>query len=337
MLEFDAAAARGVEYVENIRKLALQVGAVGHYRVFILDEFHMMSATAQNALLKLVEEPPEGVVFLLVTTERSKVLPTIRSRSMDLLFQPLPDDQVRQCLTRIFDDAKADYDPQIVDKLCLNGDGSLRDLQQQADQLLQYSGRITEQMLEEHLGVLSADSYARLGAAICSRDFGTWVGTVDSLLKRKVPVATLQLGVERLTRDMMVYESGASVGFVTGLTKSHFKDLGTLGDMPTGEEIGRLFESMSLLRREIQFAPSPRLALELFFVRVLYGWGDLDGTSPFQGERKAQQRTTGVPNQEQSASVLPDQGVSPELVALASDPLVRTLCEGYGWTLAGTA
>lgn len=335
VLEFDAASTRGVEHIDDLHRLALQVGQHGHYRVFVLDEVHMLSTTAMNALLKLLEEPPPQVCFLLVTTELHKVLPTIRSRSMTLPFRPLPDADVQACLTRIFTDAQADFDPKVVERLCVNGDGSLRDLQQQADQLLQYPGRITETVVEDLLGVLSTDSYAKLGEAICSRDFATWVQTVSNLVDRKVPLINLQVGVERLIRDMLIYASKASVPLVTGLPASVFSSWA----LPSEDEIGRLFDALDRMRRELQFAPVPQLAFEMFFVRVLFGWGDLSGKQPFAGDSKQERWEAEEPAITDAyalhiSTAAPTNG---KVAQLSQDPMVQALCKSNGWSLTAVA
>jgi DNA polymerase-3 subunit gamma/tau len=319
VLEFDAAAMRGVEHVEELRKLAYQAAYGGCWRVFLLDEVHMLSTTAQNALLKLLEEPPSRVTFLLVTTEAHKVIDTVRSRAQKLPFQGLPDDAVVTAVQRIFTESGVAYNPAVVLRLARNGDGSLRDLQQQADLLVQAGAEITEELAERVLGVLSTDTYKALGHALCSRDFGVWVSTVQRLLDGKAPLVNLVAGVERTLRDLLVYRSSASVPYATGLTSQDCAGW----QVPSVQHLAAMLAALSDLRREVQWSAQPRIAFDLFYASAMKA-ADLVMSVPAVAPAR-QDAVQGV------------EAPTGAVQLLRQDPIVRAIEAAYGWRLTDAA
>ena len=201
--ELDAASNNSVD---DIRALIDQVRIppqIGKYKVFIIDEVHMLSTSAFNAFLKTLEEPPAHAIFILATTEKHKILPTILSRCQIYDFQRMSVENTVQHLTHVAQQEGYTFEPAALTVIAQKADGGMRDALSIFDQVASYSGgNITYQRVIENLNVLDYDYYFRL---------------VDLLLEKKIPESLL-LYNEILQRGF----EGAP--FISGLS-SHFRDL----------------------------------------------------------------------------------------------------------------
>lgn len=157
IIEIDAASNNGVDDIRELRDSVKLAPMQASHKVYIIDEFHMLSKPAFNALLKTIEEPPEYVVFILATTELQKVPATILSRVQRFHFKPLSAPLLAQHLTKIAAAEHIDIDNDAVLLIAERGGGSVRDSITLLDQLSNYQGQITRQVVEEVLGLISAE------------------------------------------------------------------------------------------------------------------------------------------------------------------------------------
>src|SRR6266850_31301 len=140
VIEIDAASNRGVDDVEPLREAARYTPSRDRYKVFILDEVHMLSNAAFNSLLKILEEPPPRIVWILATTEYRKVPPTVVSRCQHFEFHRVPRAEVVQCLARIAQLEKVDVEPAGLEIIAAAASGSVRDAVSLLDQTIAYAG-----------------------------------------------------------------------------------------------------------------------------------------------------------------------------------------------------
>ena len=140
IIEIDAASNNGVNEIREIIENSKYQPTVGKYKVYIIDEVHMLSLSAFNALLKTLEEPPEHVIFILATTEVHKLPETIISRCLKFDFRLVPDSLLEKQVKSIFDKLKINYDEQAVKLIASFGEGSVRDTLSIADMCLSYAG-----------------------------------------------------------------------------------------------------------------------------------------------------------------------------------------------------
>src|SRR3981189_3286369 len=140
VVELDAASHGGVDDTRELRDRAFYAPALSHYRIFIVDEAHMVTTAGFNALLKIVEEPPEHLIFIFATTEPDKVLPTIRSRTHHYPFRLIPPGVMRELLERNCAAAGVTVEPAVFPLVIRAGGGSARDTQSVLDQLLSGAG-----------------------------------------------------------------------------------------------------------------------------------------------------------------------------------------------------
>jgi len=156
IIEIDGASNNGVEHIRELREKALIAPAMAQKKIYIIDEVHMLSSSAFNALLKTLEEPPEHVVFILATTDLHKVPATIISRTQRYTFRLVPIDEIKKHLKYIADKESINISDEALELIAEYGDGSFRDSISLLDQLSNLAGKnsgITPVMIEESLGI----------------------------------------------------------------------------------------------------------------------------------------------------------------------------------------
>ncbi|WP_208028240.1 DNA polymerase III subunit gamma/tau [Rhabdothermincola sediminis] len=251
--ELDAASNNKVEDIrELVNKAAL--GTPGRTKVYILDEVHMLTQAASNALLKTLEEPPEHVVFVLATTDPQKVLPTVRSRCQPFEVRLLSADELRSLAEYIVKDAGLDVSPEAIDYVVRVGAGSARDMESALDQVVAAGGIPDD-----------GDTLDELVEALCERDTGRALLAVDQAIAagRSPRVVGEQL-VGRL-RDVFLAAVGADLSRLDDRARERVTDqaarLTAPGATRALEVIGEAFVG-------IQDAPDPRIPLEVALVRL---------------------------------------------------------------------
>jgi len=168
VLEIDAASNRGIEDAKALKAISEQMPKPGKWRAVIIDECHQLTKEAQNALLALFESPPDSFLPILCTTDPEKVLDTIQSRVSNFQLRPIPQADIAGNLRRIFADYQQPVDDSVLTSLAMSTGGSLRDVQQIVDQLINAAcgELITDEFFEVATGLASIRLYKRVAAAI---------------------------------------------------------------------------------------------------------------------------------------------------------------------------
>jgi DNA polymerase-3 subunit gamma/tau len=185
--EIDAASHGGVEDARQLIERVNLASVAGKYRVYIIDEVHMLSTSAFNALLKTIEEPPTGVIFILATTEVDKVPKTIASRCQQLKFKSISLNDALTRLRYVADKEQIKIDEAALRLIAEHSDGAMRDALSLFDQLSVFSddsSSIDEQRVLEILGVIPSDELKQLSRSILLRDTGTLCNKLDELVER---------------------------------------------------------------------------------------------------------------------------------------------------------
>lgn len=180
VIEIDGASNNGVDQVRELRETVAYAPAQGKYKVYIIDEVHMLSAAAFNALLKTLEEPPAHVKFLFATTEVQKVLPTILSRCQRFDLKPIPPELIVERLRRIAAAEKIKASDEALRSIARLADGGMRDAQSIFDQMIAFcGGEIGEADVLDVYGLVAAATVAELAAALAAGDHRAIVRIVD--------------------------------------------------------------------------------------------------------------------------------------------------------------
>ena len=180
VIEIDGASNNGVEQVRELRDTVRYAPAQGKFKVYIIDEVHMLSTAAFNALLKTLEEPPAHVKFIFATTDVQKVLPTILSRCQRFDLKPIPTGLIVQRLKKIADAENIQVSEAALQSIARMADGGMRDAQSIFDQMISFCGSdIAEADVLDVYGLVSAAKIAELAAALAAGDHRQIIGLVD--------------------------------------------------------------------------------------------------------------------------------------------------------------
>ncbi|MFP5322393.1 MAG: DNA polymerase III subunit gamma/tau [Acidimicrobiia bacterium] len=261
--ELDAASNNGVDAMRDLLS-RVSMGTSGNRKVYVLDEVHMLSTAASNALLKTLEEPPEHVVFVLATTEPEKVLPTIRSRTQHFEFNLLPADVLADHVRHVIADAGLELGDDVVDHVVRAGRGSARDTLSALDQVAAAGG----------VGRVDT-SVDDLVDALGRRDAGGALLAVDASVRagRDPRVLAEQL-IESL-RHAFLTAMGAPAGGLTDQAAERAREVSqALGPA----SLTRALEAVGTAVVEMRHAPDPRIPLEVALVQIARpeAAGDLD-------------------------------------------------------------
>ena len=212
VLELDAASNNGVDEIRELIDKVKYGTILGRYKVYIIDEVHMLSTGAFNALLKTLEEPPEHVIFILATTEPHKILPTILSRCQRYDFNKLSDKDIKNRLKTVLENEGVEYNEDAIDIIISLADGGMRDALSILDQVLAYSGnKLDVQDILDIFALESKEEKIGLLHSIINKD----VSDVLQRIKRYVSLGT---DIKRLTddlllilKDILIYQSSRNI------------------------------------------------------------------------------------------------------------------------------
>lgn len=271
VLEFDAASHTGVDAIRDIILESINVApARDRYKVFIIDEVHMLSTSSFNALLKTLEEPPPCVVFIMATTELHKVPDTILSRCQQFEFRTIPLQKIYDRLKIIADAEKVRISDDALREVARSGEGSMRDAQSNFDQVISFSGEeIAVADVSNALGMASTEMLSRILVGISGGDRKAALDVVDELVSRGQDLRNFCRDLLALFRDLLVCRiSGGAEGLIESsiLTRDELKGF---ADKFTETDILRFFNSLSETESKLKEATQSRYVLEIGLVKLI--------------------------------------------------------------------
>ncbi|WP_225048125.1 DNA polymerase III subunit gamma/tau [Lacticaseibacillus kribbianus] len=267
VIEIDAASNNGVDEIRDIRDKAKYAPTLGRVKVYIIDEVHMLSTGAFNALLKTLEEPPAHVVFILATTEPQKIPATIISRTQRFDFRRITADDIVGRMAYILDDKGITYDQAALGIIAKAAEGGMRDALSILDQVLSFGqNHVT---VENALDVTGGVAVTQLGAyltAVAKGESAQALEAIEQLLASGKDAGRLLDDLIGYLRDLLVFQQAPSlVGETSALQDSHFKDLAqALAPAKLYHMINVLNETQGQLR----LTNHPTLYLEVATVRL---------------------------------------------------------------------
>ncbi len=270
VLEIDAASNRGIDQVRELRDMVRYAPVGGRHKVIILDEAHMLTDEASNALLKTLEEPPEKVVFVMATTQPEDLVETIRSRSQHFHFRALSFAEIAAALDRIAAKEGLTVEAGAIAVMARTADGSLRDALSLIEQARAYCGAsITETQVRELLGIVPAEVLDELVAAIENRSTERALSLVHRLLAEGQ-------NLQQFCREAISHFRNVLVARVCGaasdLIAAPAEDRPRLARAAAGfteEDLTRFFQILLLTEDDLRRKPDPRLHLEMGLLRLV--------------------------------------------------------------------
>src|SRR5918994_53215 len=276
VLEMDAASNRGIDEIRDLRDKVNLAPTGGRMRVYIIDEVHMLTTEAFNALLKMLEEPPEHVVFVLATTEKHKVLPTIISRCQSFDFRRPSVETLVEKLAEISEAESIEVEPEALTVIAREGRGSFRDAEGLLDQLSSFAeGRITASMVRELLGGVGPESLIETTYALHERRAPDALRIVDRLSGEGKDLGQFVSELLAHLRNLMLLPYAPEVALAEVGAEERPQVEEQANAVPTAGVV-RLIEALgdavSLMRR----GGDPKLELELVFLKLTRDYTEPD-------------------------------------------------------------
>ena len=207
IIEIDAASNNGVEEVRNLIEKVKYAPIKGKYKVYIIDEVHMMSTGAFNALLKTIEEPPEHVIFILATTEPHKVLPTIISRCQRFDFTKVSKEEIVERIKFILNNENINCEEEVIDTIAQLSDGGLRDALSILDQCIAYAqNNIKIKHINEIYGITTIQEKLAIFDYIFKKDAKTLLEKINQLCEKGIDIKRLTFDLIEILKESIIYE-----------------------------------------------------------------------------------------------------------------------------------
>jgi DNA polymerase-3 subunit gamma/tau len=267
VIEIDGASNTSVNDVREIRNEVLFAPNAGRYKVYIIDEVHMLSNSAFNALLKTIEEPPPYIVFIFATTEVHKVPATIRSRCQQYNFRLISTAEIKEKLREASGELGVEAEERALIWIAKEATGSLRDAYTLLDQVVSFSaGAITLEKIRETLGVLGIDELNEFVRLLRSGETGKVLERVDAVLATGVSIEQFVADLAEYFRNLLFLKSGIAKDTLLGYAPEDF-DSG-VRDSLTAAQMEKAIELLLALYRNIRFSLNQRFELELVLARL---------------------------------------------------------------------
>lgn len=317
IIELDAASNNSVDDIRQLTDQVLVPPVTGRYRVFIVDEVHMLSAAAFNAFLKTLEEPPKYVIFILATTERQKILPTILSRCQKYDFQRITPSDIAEQLKYVADHEGYTTEPEALNVIAQKADGAMRDALSIFDQVAAASmGNITYRAAIDNLNVLDYDYYFRLVDAFADNNVEQSLLVYKDVRDHGFDSRVFINGVAAHLRELVVAHSPELVPLmeVTGEIAERYKQ------QAARCPLGKLYQAMDLCNTcDLNYinATNKRFIVELTLIKIcqLFGGETAAPTAP-QPLRKVAPAAHAAPAPQRQAAPAP----APQPVQAAPQP-----------------
>ncbi len=268
VFEIDGASNRGIDEVRNLRENIRYTPAKGKYRIYIIDEVHMLTQPAFNALLKTLEEPPSHVLFIFATTEPHKVPATIISRCQRFDFHRISMQDILIRLKKICQKEKIEIDEKALFLIARKADGSLRDSQSILDQIVSYTeGKIEADHVIQALGLIEQELFFKVTDVLASGEVSEGLALVEKVVSGGYDVEEFLVGLAEHLRNLLVVWSLKSADLVE-VSEEHKKRYLEIAPRFQEEDILRLIRIVSDTLVSLKRSVNPRLPLEVAIVKM---------------------------------------------------------------------
>ncbi len=271
VLEIDGASNRGIDEVRDLREKIKYVPARGKYKVYIIDEVHMLTKEAFNALLKTLEEPPSHAVFILATTEPHKVPVTILSRCQRYDFRRIPTALIEAHLAKLAGQEGWSIDAEGLALVARAAEGGLRDAQGFLDQVVTFGGEtVTASEIARILGVTDRGALLRALKAIVARDGAGLLGLTEELYNQGHDLRRLYQDLLQYARHLLLAGLYPEARTLAPVADSEWDELTRLARQTPALHLHNLLSVLLQGEEELRRAPQPRLALEVLLLRLIH-------------------------------------------------------------------
>ena len=270
VIEIDAASNRGIDSIRDLREKVMMPPSTGKYKVYVLDEAHMLTTEAFNALLKTLEEPPPYAIFVLATTDVHKMLPTVLSRCQRFDFKRITTRQIVAHLEYVADQEQIKIERPAAELIARAAAGGMRDALSLLDQAIAYSGvEISLSQVQAMLGVADPRAIYKLVTHVSQLDSAAVLHLIHELSEAGADLRQLNNQVGEYWRALMLAKAGADVTSILDLTEDEAREIlhmTRLFELEQLTEFARIFAQNELVQKN---QGTPQLGLELAFLQCI--------------------------------------------------------------------
>jgi DNA polymerase III subunit gamma/tau len=271
VLEIDGASNRGIDEVRDLREKIKYMPVQGHYKVYIIDEVHMLTDPAFNALLKTLEEPPAHAVFILATTAPHKVPVTILSRCQRYDFRRIPTSLIQEHLVKLVEQEGWQIDPEGLALIAREAEGGLRDAQGFLDQVVTFGGdAVSATEIAHILGVTERGALLTAVQALVERQGPVLLTLIDDLYNQGHDLKRFYLDLLTYVRHLMLAGLHPEARNLAPVADSEWQELTRLARQVPAIHLHNLMSVLLQGEEELRRAPQPRLALEVLLLRLVH-------------------------------------------------------------------
>ncbi|MFQ6860315.1 MAG: DNA polymerase III subunit gamma/tau [Beduini sp.] len=265
IVEIDAASNNGVDEVRDLIEKVKYAPIEGKYKVYIIDEVHMMSTGAFNALLKTLEEPPAHVVFVLATTEPHKILPTIISRCQRFDFSKINDQSIVERLETVLKGENIQCEREALELVASLADGGMRDALSILEQCLAYSSHLTVKDINEIYGIVSSAQKLSFLKSLMNKDIPVILNRIEEMFQTGIDVKRLTTDLIDILKDIIIYKNTQNADCLFVLKQDEID-----GIVPyiTAEETFTYIDILIQADQQYKFASNAKLYFELAMLKI---------------------------------------------------------------------
>ena len=269
VIEIDGASNRGIEHIRELRETVKYAPAGGKYKVYVIDEVHMLTNEAFNALLKTLEEPPPHVIFIFATTEPQKIPATIHSRCQRYGFKRILLREIAATLRRIADREGIIISDQGLDMIAGAAEGSMRDSQSLLDQAVSFSGMtVRDEDLQSILGSVPLQTLAAFADGLLAHDSAALLRQVDALLEQGQDLRQFLAGLVEHIRNLIVSCTTKDPGRIIERSAADLEMIRQQASKTDKEQLILLFDGLSRTLDEMRWSPHQRFTVEIGIVKA---------------------------------------------------------------------
>ena len=271
VLEIDAASNNGVDEIRDLREKVKYPPVVGKYKVYIIDEVHMLSTSAFNALLKTLEEPPTHTVFVLATTEVHKLPATILSRCLRFDFKLVSLEDLSSLLKKVLEQENVKYDDQAINIIARAGEGSVRDTLSIADRCVSFAGdELTYRQVLSVLGVSEREVLIKVANALLQKNVGEALAEIDSVLSQGKSPLVFSNDLISYYRDLiLIYTLQDKAREIVVVKDDVYQAMKSQATKENYAEMVKAIEILSEIEQELRYSVQPRIVLETAIIKIV--------------------------------------------------------------------
>ena len=273
LIEIDAASNRGIDEMRELKEGIRFVPTKSKYKVFIIDEAHMLTNPANNALLKTLEEPPSHAIFVLATTEIYKMIPTIISRCQRFDFRKLRIEEIVKRLETILKKEKIEYEEPALFLIAREATGSIRDAESLLDKVISFSGKnqpIKKEMVKKLLGNVEIELITQFVKYLSEKDAKKAVSFLNESIDKGVNLQQFIKALNSYLREILLLkiDSQFEDSLISGLTAEEKEKIKEFAEKLSSEEIYQFLEKFMAAENKMKYSSIPQLPLELAIVEI---------------------------------------------------------------------